>query len=177
MYQYKIDSLSVGSHEDSSFKEGRVIKAKLTLPSSMPLFWNSRISLFREGGLTPYNLGSAVGNLYLTPESGLSEGIVPLKGDPTSTLCQLEFSFQVGTESLGGILNGESIVPPQSRPVNGCTITLRMGVLPPTLEDQRIIFRVEGECTESGLHTHTAWCIVLIRKESLGGILLRWIII
>jgi len=116
MYQYKVDSLSVGSHEDSPFKEGRVIKAKLTLPSSMPLFWNPRISLFRVGGSIPYNLGSEVGNLYLTPESGLSEGIIPLKTDPTSTLCQLEFSFQVGTESLGGILTERVLFPHNPAP-------------------------------------------------------------
>ena len=176
MYQYRVDNLTIGSHEDSVFRAGRVITAKLTLPASMPHFWNSRISLFKEGGSTPYDLGSEVGILHLLPEPGLPDGYVQFAGDPTLSLATLQFFLTNGGESISIVRNGDLITPANPSPVGEYTVTLKLGEIPPSLQDQRIILRIQGECTPEGLHTHTAWGIILIRKQSLGGITLRWVI-
>ena len=177
MYQYRVDNLTIGSHEDSVFKAGRAIVAKLTLPVSMPLFWNSRISVFKEGGLIPYNLGSEVGTLHLIPEPGFSDGHIQLASQPTISIASLQFALFNNGESIPWIRNSDSIIPQIPTPIEEYIITLRLCDIHNDVEDQRIILRIQGECTSEGLHTHTAWAIILLRKQSLGGITLKWIII
>ena len=177
MYQYRVDDLTIGSHEDSVFKAGRAIVAKLTLPVSMPLFWNSRISVFKEGGSIPYDLGSEVGILHLLHEPGFSDGYVQLTSQPTVPIASLQFALFNNKESISWVRNGNSIIPQVPTPIDEYILTLRLCDIRNGIEDQRIILRIQGECTPEGLHTHTAWAIILLRKQSLGGITLKWIII
>lgn len=178
MYQYKVDDLSVGAHEILTFNEGSVLVAKLTLPSLMPYFWNVKVSIFTEGGSTQYNLGSEVGVVNLTPEPGFSNNCVQLINDPSIQLASLGFILKDGSSILQWKKAGDNVVPLiDSQKVSEFSVSIKMGSLPQAFQDQRIFIRIQGECTPAGLHTHTAWGIILIRKESLEGITLKWVII
>lgn len=176
MYAYSVDNLTIGSHEDTVFKAGRVIFAKLSLPALMPLFLNSRISVFKEGGSAQYNLGSEVGILNLLPEPGLVSGHIQHINDPTFRIASLQFSFSNEGKNIPWVRSGDKIVPQASTQVEEYTITLQLADLQYDIEDQRIFLRVEGECGAEGLFPYTAWAIILLRKQSLGGITLKWII-
>lgn len=181
MNQYKVDDLTTGSHIDSVFKAGRVILARLTLPSIMPHFWNSRISVFSEGEGTLYDLGQDIGVLSLRHEIGLQSSYVSVIGKPNACLCELNFNFKNDFETCNYLVLLEdenyTVIPDKLVFVNEYNISFTFQSTTSIVENQRIFLRIQGECSQTGGHTHTAWCILLIRAESVGGIKLKWVII
>lgn len=177
MYQYKVDNLTIGSHKELVFKEGRVVVAKLTLPSSMPFFWNTKVELFSEGKEFTYNLGPEVGNLDLKYESGFFDNCVTMLEDPNKNLAKFDIIFKTKDDDIIPWVKKNYFIAPEnlSIPVREFSFLLKLQHLPK--DTQRIILKVQGECTPDGLHNHTAWCIILVRKEFAGGLSFKWIIL